>query len=350
MNATQKNAGSQKKNIITAVVRWSMAILLLALVIRSGKLDLSDLGWFREYPYRALGLYLVALSCALTAMVRWWQLARALDLKIDLGTAIRLGMLGQFFSTVLPGTVGGDFIKAVYVARRFPSRMARSVVTLVADRLSGLTAVIFLGTLGTLAGFSRLTTLEGNMGHLVRSYAFLLAGIGAVFFCVLFSFPFFAKKLPKHLPKFILKLPKSGILQQIYESLVDYRESPFALWRAVGLSMILQLVNVGVVWTVASTIFGPHPWGTLDFPSFVLAYILGVCAMQIPLAPMGLGLGQIVFGPIFFTLGAPTTSFGAALITSQQLMQIFVNLLGVIFFATYRHQVDETLKHSESIV
>lgn len=349
MNATQKPKESQKKSVLSALLRWGLAIVLLTWVIRSGKLSLSDLAWFRQYPLKAFSLYLLEFGVCIFSMVRWWTLLRALDFKISLGSAIRLGMLGQFFSTVLPGTVSGDLVKAVYLARRNPSQKARSVMTLVVDRLSGLTAVIFLGTLGFIFGYQKLATLPGTHVELIRSFGFLVSSIGSVLFVALLSFPWVAKKLPRQLPKIVQALPKSQILQQLYEGVIDYRNRPFALWLAVGMSMVLQLVNVCLLWMVATIIFGPTPWGTLEPSTFVLAFILGVCAMQIPLAPMGLGLGQMVFAPIFLAMGAPSATFGPALITSLQLFQIFINLFGAIFFATYKNEVDEPVNLAEAV-
>src|SRR5262249_38520042 len=48
---------------------------------------------------------------------RWYVLVRAQDLPFRLSDAFRLGFIGYFFNTFLPGSIGGDFVKAACIAR-----------------------------------------------------------------------------------------------------------------------------------------------------------------------------------------------------------------------------------------
>ena len=61
------------------------------------------------YLLAAAALYLAA---TLLTFFRWYLLVRAVSLPFRLVDALRLGLVGLFFNTFLPGSVGGDIIKA----------------------------------------------------------------------------------------------------------------------------------------------------------------------------------------------------------------------------------------------
>src|SRR5688500_15263853 len=66
--------------------------------------------------YLALALVLFTSSYFIT-FVRWYFLVRAQGLPFHVKDALRLGLYGVFASAFLPGSVGGDAVKAVGIAR-----------------------------------------------------------------------------------------------------------------------------------------------------------------------------------------------------------------------------------------
>ena len=86
---------------------------------------------------------------AFVQFVRWYILVRALDLPFTFRNACRLGMVGLFYNTFLPGAVGGDLVKAYSIAKGEPKRKASAVATVIADRLLGLFGLLlFAGGVG----------------------------------------------------------------------------------------------------------------------------------------------------------------------------------------------------------
>ncbi len=63
------------------------------------------------------GLGIVALLVVallfLIAALRWHIYAQALNISLNVGTAFRLYLIGQFFGQILPAGVGGDIIEAL---------------------------------------------------------------------------------------------------------------------------------------------------------------------------------------------------------------------------------------------
>lgn len=100
-------------------------------------------GRLAKADWRWLALSLVALTLATLSMARRWQLtARALELRIGYGAAVREYYLSQLINSVLPGGVLGDVGRAVRV--RGEADLARAGQSVVAERLIGQFAMFAL--------------------------------------------------------------------------------------------------------------------------------------------------------------------------------------------------------------
>ena len=70
------------------------------------------------------------------------MLVRAVGLPFSRYDAVRLGLVGFYFNTFLPGAIGGDVVKAVEIARENSCR-ALAVATVLIDRIIGLWSLIW---------------------------------------------------------------------------------------------------------------------------------------------------------------------------------------------------------------
>ncbi len=94
----------------------------------------ADRGWL-------LAAALVAGAGCLMGILRWGIFLRVLGIDIPRLAILRIGAVGLFFNSFLPGVVGGDAVKAGWlVARGFSARSA--VLSAVMDRISGLGALV----------------------------------------------------------------------------------------------------------------------------------------------------------------------------------------------------------------
>src|SRR5690606_33282635 len=86
----------------------------------------------------------------------------------------------------MPGSVGGDLIKAWYVAGREPERKGRAVFLVLLDRIIGLAVILFYAAF-TMIFFSSWL----NSHHELKIIGLILWGFtaGAFIFGVLFFFP-----------------------------------------------------------------------------------------------------------------------------------------------------------------
>ena len=108
-----------------------------------------DLGLF------GLGFALY-LAGAVLAFVRWYFLVRALDLPFTIRAALRLGFIGTLFNMVVPGAVGGDFVKAAYLIRELKQRKTQAAASVAIDRVIGLLGLFVLAVIVGAFGWGSL--------------------------------------------------------------------------------------------------------------------------------------------------------------------------------------------------
>ncbi|MBX6312978.1 MAG: flippase-like domain-containing protein [Isosphaeraceae bacterium] len=136
-------------------IRAGIALGLLALAVATNRDQIRQvLGRQIDLRLFALGFGLY-ISGVMLAFVRWYFLVRAVELPFRMRDAFRLGFVGTLFNFVIPGAIGGDFVKAAYISRE-QERKARAIATVVIDRLVGLLGLFGLAALAGTLGWGRL--------------------------------------------------------------------------------------------------------------------------------------------------------------------------------------------------
>jgi len=261
-------------------------------------------GLLEQTPHWATFALMAVLVVATTfAMyLRWFLLVRALDLPFTLRNAFRLGLVGTFYNAFLPGSVGGDLVKAYFIAKDQPARRAAAVATVVADRLIGLFGLIwFVAAFGGafwLSGDDRFTANEYLQG-VIRVCA-VLVGVVAVGWVGLGFLP--ARRADRFAGRLegVPKLGKS--LSEVWYAVWSYRQRP---WTVLGLVALTAVNHVGMVLIVylAVRVFDlPDPASLPE--NFVLAPV-GLTAQAFFPAPGGVGGAEAIFGYLYTLLGRP---------------------------------------------
>ena len=122
----------------------------------------------------------VVLLAQVTLMgVRWWYLMRFQRVGVGLWATVRLMFIGQFFNFFLPGSTGGDVIRAYLVTRR-TGRRAVAVATVLLDRFVGLAGMALLAGVMTLVTWGRPETRRA--AEAVGITVLVIAAAGLVLF------------------------------------------------------------------------------------------------------------------------------------------------------------------------
>lgn len=274
-----------------------------------------------------LPLLIAAFAVYLVNMVvismRWWLLLRVVDIRISPWEAVRLSFLGVYFSTVVPGTVSGDLVKAYYAAKHTPAKAA-ALVSVFMDRAMGLTELTLMA-LGVLAVVctAHLAPLET-----LRLPAILLAGLAgglAASFAFLF-FPPLRHKL--RLDRLYNRFPLAGHLAAAGRAIRQYRGNVRRLAEALGITLIGQTLWIGSMVLVGWSLSLSTNW-----TSYYLYVPLIFTIAAVPLTPGGLGLVEKFF-VVFFATGTVSASEVVALALLARLMPMFWSVPGAVVAVT----------------
>ena len=94
-----------------------------------------------EPHWLVLGSITAILTESLCA-VRWWLILRLFGTPVSFPRVFAFCGAGLFFSLGLPGAAGGDAFRILYVIRLYPRSKLRVSLTVLADRLCGLVALV----------------------------------------------------------------------------------------------------------------------------------------------------------------------------------------------------------------
>jgi hypothetical protein len=226
---------------------------------------IQGLAW--QHWAAALGIFL----CAQVASAwRWAELSRPLGFHYSRLRFIQLYFEGMFFNLCLPSSIGGDVLKAYWLAPNTAGRML-GACTVLADRAAGL---IGLGVIGATALAARTFSWSLVPAALV-GVALLAAALLAV-------------SLGLRLWKWLAGLlPANGRLAGLAAKLMPYHDRPEVMRRSIGWGLAVQGLNVLMVAEIG------HAIG-LAIPLAV--YCVAVPAVSLltmlPLSISGVGLRE----------------------------------------------------------
>ena len=235
-------------------------------------------------------------------------------------------LIGLFFNTTMPGAVGGDIIKAVYIIREQSKQgKTAAMLTVLLDRVVGLAALFVMAAVAVSFNYSFFIDRPALMplvAFIFLGLLGLLIGYGVV------MFPFKEGRDPFRW-LFTRDFPGMAKIHGIYDALRAYRKHPWILVGTVLISVVIQSGAVAYGLFLTQRLTGQH----VDLGVFCTIYPLGVMTTALPLAPGGLGLGHVAFERLFTMVGL---TGGANIFNVIVLGQLSLNLLGVIPYLLYR--------------
>jgi uncharacterized protein (TIRG00374 family) len=259
-------------------------------------------------------VFVFAITFIITSF-RWHELLKALDIHLELSRTFALNMVACFYNTFMPGSTGGDLIKAYYASKQTPHRM-RAVMSVLVDRAIGLLALIFVG--GVTAG------LQWDIPACRK----VALGAIAICGCVLVGLLVFYNPTLHRISglDFILrKLPKQHHVRAAVEAMHMYGRRPLV---ALG-ALLVSLPVHGAV--VMSAMFAGFAFGLpLHWAYYWVCVPVIVLAAAIPISPQGAGVMEF-FAVLLTRRQGVTVSQAFALAMSIRVVQMLWNLTGVIF-------------------
>jgi uncharacterized protein (TIRG00374 family) len=245
--------------------------------------------------------------------VRWQILLLATGVNVPFFTLVRLHFLGFFYNTFMPGGVGGDVIKTVYLVRQ-SSQKAEAATTVVTDRVVGLFGLLIMAGVVVLVQYRIMHSLALPIGAVCLS-----ASAG---FALYFSPGF--RRLIRY-DALLARLPRADVLGRIDAALYGLRKKKASLAMALGLTIALQFLEVIAV-SFAGRSLGLHRARLSHYLAFVP---IGFVINSLPISFGGVGLMEGAFLTLFRDAGVATATEGFMLGVITRLLIVGWGLLGV---------------------
>jgi uncharacterized protein (TIRG00374 family) len=287
--------------------------LTAAAAVVPGRTDGKGLGyvWDRHIVHREpidmrflAGAFAIYCCAILLTLVRWFVLVRAQGLPFRLRDALRLGMVGFFFNTFMPGSVGGDIIKAAQLAVG-QSRRTVAVATVIMDRIIALWALVafvvcvggtfwLAGLLGD--GLARQTSEKILIG------ASILVAVSVAVWVVMGFLP---DKRADRFAERLERIPMVGAsAAEFWRAVWMYRCRQRAVALVLAMAWVSHFGFVLAFYCSAHALWSPDlgPIPTLT-QHFLLVPIGLVMQALIP-TPGGAGAGEWGFAALYVLFGA----------------------------------------------
>ncbi len=248
------------------------------------------------------------------AAQKWRMLVRVAGVPLGAWTALRAHAGGLFANIWLPSIIGGDVVRAGWVARTHGGIAVPALVG-VADRALDLAALLTLAAAGAILVPADVL---GPAAPVLRGGALALAALGVGGVLVLLALD------PARLPA-RLQQPAS----RVREVLLGLAGRPATALAAYTLSVCVQgalvALNVGIAQAIGVEA-SPAAW--------LLAWPLAKVVALIPVSLGGLGVREAALAGLLAPFGVPATLAVAQGLVWQSVLFGFGLVAGALVFAT----------------
>jgi glycosyltransferase 2 family protein len=325
-----------RRRVWTSLAKTALGVALLAALVFWGKIDLNVLLEFTAAPsavVTSLALLLLALP---VAALRWGIFLRALGVSIPFVNLFHFVAIGLLTNVLLLGSAGGDAIRGIYAWRALGRGGARVTVSVLADRLSSLLAVLVTSLAFSLLYWHRMQQVPVLAA--LSTSIIVVAAICIIGACVLFAAP----DLIRSFEVMLLRWPFVGnLLAQMVQIILMLRASPLSLLAAFALALVTQMLTVFAVLALAEAI----KIGVLSAVDYMFAVPLTLIANALPLTPSGIGVGEAAFDQICRWL-EPTPSGAAysSIFFAFRVVSTLTCIPGLISLAIYRNTTRDSIR------
>lgn len=308
--------------IIVAIVLMGFVVWL---VVQDGD-QLRNVNW-RLIPV-AWGLTLISTG---VKALRWGLLVRQSHLEMSFRRLLGTYLVGSFFSTVLPTSVGGDAVRAVDMASA-TGRVADSTSSVLIERGMGLLAVIGAGSLFGLF----LDPGKVPQAFILAIHAMFLSGLIGMIVVRQgwFIGPLEGLMLRFHLGRFVEKA------RHLHDALSGHLGRPAILAQMLVLSIIANALTMGATYIVLTAVTDP-----IRLAAFVPMIALTTTAELIPISIASLGVKESAYVFFLGLAGVSRPEAGVIALIMRVLTWGHALLGGIVFLS---RSVRTTAKDSQA--
>jgi glycosyltransferase 2 family protein len=288
-----------------------------------------------------LALSLILMGATIfVGVIRWQIVLKVHGLDMPLMRTTQISLIAHFFNSFLLGSIGGDVLKAYYVARETHHKKTEAVVTVLVDRILGMFSLLLFACIMLAPNWS----LISNPG--LRAIIGLMVAMTAG--CAVMMFLFFRGGLSKRFPKardYLKRLPKGEMLERSLEAFREFGRNRRFWWEIIPVCLLSNLIIV--------LHFLSLTWGfRLHVSPIALAEIVPTVTSisALPITPSGLGVRENLY---VLMLAAPGVNVEASTALLLSLVGYATSLawsiIGGLVYLTQREKqhLEEIEKESE---
>ena len=280
---------------------------------------------FFSHPFFLTAVITIFMFQILLGSWRWYQLNSAQRINLNFFSTFIATYIGAAFNNILPGAVGGDFVRWFYLVKKIPDKKSSVLFSLFLDRILG-----FIGVFITVALVfsSRMQAVSQNP---TLYYPFLLfsllciAMLAGFFILIVVSGKiqigdFFLKRFPdQKWAKFAASL---------FNALKTYHISKRSIAKCLLISVAIQIIMAVTVKLIAEMM----GFSGISLSDYLIAASLTQVVNLIPATPGGVGIGEMAFANILLLLNPGINAAFATVYFAFRLIGTLAYLPGVIMF------------------
>ncbi len=332
---------TKKYKVILATIKLLLAVgilVFLFLRIRSHSGFERLISDPKDWGSLALAQLLILVGFSLS-FVRWFLLVRGLELEFHLRDAFRLGSLGFMFNQVSPGSVGGDLLKAVFIAKEQPGKRTEAVTTVLIDRAIGLYAMILVASLGLMLVGSVTTPSEVMQTLQTVVWSMAVVSTAGVFWAMS---PLAVGDRVRRLAD---RVPVVGhTFHRLLDATEVYHRRKRYLVGAFFLALVTHNLVISAFWLISHGL----PVYSPAFSENASVVPIGLVLGTLPLTPGGLGTLEAGLEYLFLLVGAGKGD-GTLIALVYRMMTYVVAAIGAGYYLSARTSVDRMLHDAEEL-
>ena len=306
------------KEVLIALAKFAFAGIILYYLYHKGDIQLSKVrGSLAHWP-ALLAVAAITLFAYYTQGFRWLALLKGRGIELSAWNAFAYLMEGKFFNLIIPGYFSEDFMRGLYAIRTHKESRSKVIGSLLVDRSAGVFTMFLFGAAGLLLRSSLLSDRRLS-GLFAISLLLMAATIAGILFLRMVERP------PQFLMSFAQRLHLHIAIDRMYAEGRFYAMDIPLLLVALVYTLFNQGLMIWCFYLIGSTL-GMSNVSVLDFIIFAPA---GMLATILPVAPAGLGVGQLAFQSLFRFAGSEQ---GANLYSVYLLIVLSISLFGFVFY------------------
>ncbi|MGB2806708.1 MAG: lysylphosphatidylglycerol synthase transmembrane domain-containing protein [Sedimentisphaerales bacterium] len=288
-----------------------------------------------------LGVFALVLGVFIISQVivglRWWLLLRSQSIFIRFWAAVRLYFLGWFYNNFMPGSMGGDIVRAVYVTKHTDKKF-EAVLSVFVDRVIGLSSTLIIAVffyLLFLRGKGLEITSSGTGGFVSSIGQYKTVFFWAVvIIIVILGVLLLHKGSRSMLLKVCSYIRQAGlkVIVKFRDAIVIYCKKPLTILLAFGLTVFLQMLTITAFWLLGRNM-GIQAGVKYYYVFFTLTWVLGALPVSIGGAVVVEGMLTYLFS--MFAGVAEEAAFALAL--CQRAVWMLASLPGAVIHLVGAH-------------